>query len=203
MKKKICSKVLVIMLMLAALFTSGCGPVVRLGAIMLRDAIKGDSPFFEASGSKWKTIKLEQNDGKILQLDLPFALNDNGEFESDDIVQNAEWHRYKNDSIFVSVDHCRLADSKKEVTFNLKTFTADFGGREKMHPKLKKIEKRTINGKEMTYAEIQAEDNGARTIECVGIHSGRESWTIIYAYRSDDKTMHKLVEKSIASISLG
>ena len=116
MKKKICSKVLVIMLILAALFTSGCGPEVRLGAIMLRDAIKGDSPFFEDSGSKWKTIKLEQNDGKILQLDLPFALNDNGEFESDDIVQNAEWHRYKNDSIFVSVDHCRLADSKKEVT---------------------------------------------------------------------------------------
>ena len=56
---------------------------------------------------------------------------------------------------------------------------------------------------EKKYAEIQAEDNGARTIECVGIHSGRESWTIIYAYRSDDKAMHKLVEKSIASISLG
>ena len=41
------------------------------------------------------------------------------------------------------------------------------------------------------------------SVECVGIHSGRESWTIIYAYRSDDKAMHKLVEKSIASISLG
>lgn len=150
----------------------------------------------------WKTITFTQNSGRKLSLDLPFELNDNGDFESDDIVRNAEWHRYEDDNIFVSVDHCRFFDAKSKINFNLQTFMADFVNYEKMHPALQKIETRIINGKEMTYAEIQAEDNGRRKIECLGMDSGKESWTIVYVYRNDDTAMQKLVEKSMATVSL-
>lgn len=105
--------------------------------------------------------------------------------------------------MFVSIYHGSMVNPDMKVNFNMDTFMEAFENPEKLSPILIKKEKRNINGKNVTYADIRADFyNEPFRAECIGIYSGNEFWTILYFYNENDKKSRKVVEKSIESITI-
>ena len=169
----------------------------------------GDNDTNVASGSKinsteksWQTISIPQdNEGKFY-VDLPFSLNEHGEFKSDKYTNNNYWYRYESKRIFVSLDHIAVMDKYTKINFDVKTFSADFKDSDRMNLKLEKTEEKEVDGKKATYAKIKIIDDEPYIIEGLGVQSGSEYWTIVYSYKEGDKEMEDIVKKSIKTIAI-
>ena len=96
MRRKIYSQLFVIMLLLTALFTSGCGQGFRFGATMIRDAIESGTLKFNYSIVKWHTLEIKQGDGKTFAIDLPFELDPPRTYPDGENKKNEELYTYKN-----------------------------------------------------------------------------------------------------------
>ncbi len=148
-------------------------------------------------------VSLSQENGMKMYLYLPFKLDEYEKFPSNSAINNPERYRHVGDKIFVSIYHGVVAEQDVKVNFNMETFMGAFESPEEFNPIMKKIEKRNINGKEVTYADIRADFyNEPFRAECVGIYSGNEFWTILYFYNEKDKESQEVVKKSINSITI-
>ena len=152
---------------------------------------------------KCHSIDLPENSEPKLHLELSFNLDDCGEFEPDDVIKSAKWFRYKDDKIYISVDHIVTVNDNIKLNFNMQTFMADFENPEQLNAKMKVLEDRYINGRKVTYAKsIIDENNNPQIIENIGIEIDGEYWTIMYTYLDNDKKMKRMVNKSIESIKI-
>ncbi|SFT37727.1 hypothetical protein SAMN02910356_00334 [Selenomonas sp. GACV-9] len=193
MKAKI---IMLIVMITASIISIGCGN-------------NAEHYYTESDNSKTadmdsnKMIGLLQEDGKKLYLYLPFDLEIHEKFASDDLINNPESYSHTGDKMFVSIYHGSMVNPDMKVNFNMDTFMEAFENPEKLSPILIKKEKRNINGKNVTYADIRADFyNEPFRAECIGIYSGNEFWTILYFYNENDKKSRKVVEKSIESITI-
>lgn len=188
--------------------------IVTILMILISMALIGcsnnsESVYTEKSGSNTgdvtgdRMIGLLQENGKKLYLYLPFDLEIHEKFSSDDLVNNPESYSHTGNKMFVSIYHGSMVNPDMKVIFDMDTFMEAFENPEKFNPRLIKKEKRNINGKKVTYADIRADFyNEPFRAECIGIYSGNEFWTILYFYNEKDKESHEVVKKSIDSITI-
>ncbi len=176
--------------------------VVTAGCSSAEDeqSVKGAKVDCEGACSE---VSLPQENGMKMYLYLPFKLDEYEKFPSNSAINNPERYRHDGDEIFVSIYHGSMVERDVKVNFNMDTFMGAFENPEELNPIMKKKEKRDINGKEVTYADIKADFNGAPfRAECIGIYSGNEFWTILYFYNEKDKESQEVVKKSIDSITI-
>ena len=193
MKAKI---IMLIVMITASIISIGCGN-------------NAEHSYTESDDSKTidmdsdSMIGLLQENGKKLYLYLPFDLEIHEKFSSDDLVNNPESYSHTGNKMFVSIYHGSMVNPDMKVIFDMDTFMEAFENPEKFNPRLIKKEKRNINGKKVTYADIRADFyNEPFIAECIGIYSGNEFWTILYFYNEKDKESQEVVKKSIDSITI-
>ena len=193
MKAKI---IMLIVMITASIISIGCGN-------------NAEHSYTESDDSKTidmdsdSMIGLLQENGKKLYLYLPFDLEIHEKFSSDDLVNNPESYSHTGNKMFVSIYHGSMVNPDMKVIFDMDTFMEAFENPEKFNPRLIKKEKRNINGKKVTYADIRADFyNEPFRAECIGIYSGNEFWTILYFYNEKDKESQEVVKKSIDSITI-
>lgn len=188
MKAKI---IMLIVMITASIISIGCG----------NNAEYSDSKTIDMDSDRM--IGLLQENGKKLYLYLPFDLEIHEKFSSDDIVNNPESYSHTGNKMFVSIYHGSMVNPDMKVIFDMDTFMEAFENPEKFNPRLIKKEKRNINGKKVTYADIRADFyNEPFRAECIGVYSGNEFWTILYFYNEKDKESQEVVKKSIDSITI-
>ena len=110
--------ILLFVLMVCTIFVTGCS----------RNAEVPDSSKLTSLSSEdnWRSIILSQDDGKKLYIDLPFELDDRGDYKPDGLTKNAKWYRHKGEKIIVNIDHDTVIDANTKIDFNLKTFMSGF-----------------------------------------------------------------------------
>ena len=193
-------KLVFILLVVMALFVPGCA-----GNNKSQEITTSSNEQIQKDG--WQSIELPQKDGKKLYIDLPFNLEDCGDFkinnEINKDIKNAKWYRHEDDKINVSVDWALVANDDFKINFDIKTFMVDFDDAEQLNAKMKILEDKYINGRKVTYAKIVIdEDNNPQIIECIGIDGGNEYWTIMYTYIEGNREMEKMVKRSMESIAI-
>lgn len=188
--------------------------IVTLLMILISMALIGcsnnsESVYTENSGSNTgdvtddRMIGLMQEDGKKLYLYIPFDLEKHEKYSSDAIINNPERYSHAGNKMFVSIYHGSMVDPDTKVKFDMDAFMQAFENPERFNPRMKMKEKRNINGKKVTYADIRADYHNEPFIaECIGIYSGNEFWTILYFYNEKDKESQEVVKKSINSITI-
>ena len=187
--------ILLLVLMVCIIFVTGCSRNVEVP-----DSSKPTSSSLE---DNWRSIILSQDDGKKLYIDLPFELDNRGDYEPDGLTKNAKWYRHKGEKIIVNIDHDTVIDANTKIDFNLKTFMSGFEKKALMNAKMKVIEEKEINGKKVTYAKIIMDEyDNPQILEGVGIRTNSEYWIITYTYMGKNKDVHTIVEKSIDSIKI-
>ncbi len=151
----------------------------------------------------WRKVSLPTTDGRNLCLEAPFDLKEEEPIEDSDLLKNQVAYIYNGSRILVVVYRGTLVDPENEIDFNVNTFM-DGINKEKHRPEIKKIEHRTINGQEVTYAEVSLVDldNEPKRADCLGIDLGSEFWTIKYIYSPSDKESVEVAKRSLASIAI-
>lgn len=193
MKAKI---IMLIVMITASIISIGCGNNTEHSYTESDDSKRIDM-------DSDRMIGLLQENGKKLYLYLPFDLEIHEKFSSDDLVNNPESYSHTGNKMFVSIYHGSMVNPDMKVIFDMDTFMEAFENPEKFNPRLIKKEKRNINGKKVTYADIRADFyNDPFRAECIGIYSGNEFWTILYFYNEKDKESQEVVKKSIDSITI-
>ncbi len=193
MKAKI---IMLIVMITASIISIGCGNHAEHSYTE-----SYDSKTFDMDSDR--IIGLLQENGKKLYLYLPFDLEIHEKFSSDDLVNNPESYSHTGNKMFVSIYHGSMVNPDMKVIFDMDTFMEAFENPENFNPRLMKKEKRNINGKKVTYADIRADFyNEPFRAECIGIYSGNEFWTILYFYNEKDKESQEVAKKSIDSITI-
>ncbi|MBO6202627.1 MAG: hypothetical protein J6O13_03770 [Selenomonas sp.] len=207
MKKKSYSQVFAVMLLLATLFTSGCGPEARLGGMMLRDVINGDSPFWEDDGITWHTLKIKQGDGKTFSMDLPFDPGTPKTYPDEGNKKNEELYEYKDKGELFLLNHADITNTKGELRFTKDFFSEYISGVDIVS--VVKEENRRFHGQKGKYMKLRAQNsktNRPYWIECVGIHAGTGYWVIIYSHEfqtmQEREKTDKKIDKVLSSISI-
>ncbi|SFI01891.1 hypothetical protein SAMN04487861_11180 [Selenomonas ruminantium] len=193
-------KLMFILLVVMALFVPGCS-----GNNKSQEITTSSNEQIQKDG--WRSIELPQKDGEKLYIDLPFNLEDRGDFKINNEINNdiksAKWYRHEDDKINVSVDWALVGNDDFKINFDIKTFMVDFDDAEQLNAKMKILEDKYINGRKVTYAKIVIdEDNNPQIIECIGIDGGNEYWTIMYTYIEGNRGMEKMVKRSMESIAI-
>ena len=193
MKAKI---IMLIVMITASIISIGCGNNTEHSYTESDDSKRIDM-------DSDRMIGLLQENGKKLYLYLPFDLEIHEKFSSDDLVNNPESYSHTGNKMFVSIYHGSMVNPDMKVIFDMDTFMEAFENPEKFNPRLIKKEKRNINGKKVTYADIRDDFyNEPFRAECIGIYSGNEFWTILYFYNEKDKESQEVVKQSIDSITI-
>lgn len=170
---------------LVAMISSGCSPVAE--------------DWF--SGSPLQTEKFSQSNGQNFCADLPFELDwQERAHEKDQIYE--EYH-HDEDNFEINVTHIGLTAPDRNMNLDFQTCKKNIEASYENKSEIKKIEKKTINGREGCYTEFEFNMHGipARMIG-FSLWTDKDYWSVDYIYPIDDKKKAKIVEKSLASVVL-
>lgn len=155
--------------------------------------------------SGWKTVVMPQEDGRHLSISLPYNLEKHQPIRviRDPKIKSGEsyYHEGMEYGLFVIAYHGVLTDPNNKIDFNMNTFMSSFNKSEKFHSEVRTLEKRNINGQDVTYADIKYGIDGEnRRLEGIGINLDNEFWTILFCYHENNGKAIEKVKMSIASI---
>lgn len=185
-----------VIVFLGALVTAGCSASIGTSGVHVNYGNEKASP-------SWQTVKYDQYDGRKLSMELPYELKeDKACFINDPNISRQEYYDNNDVGIWTSVYHLCFDDPKWEVDFGMKSFGLNLD--KDYNPELKKMEKRTINGREVIYGEINMVNpsNEKLMVKCLGFDMDSEYWIIRYVYRESDKEAREIVDRSMKSITI-
>lgn len=190
-------KVFMIALALMTLVVAGCSASVGTSGVHINTGDGNTVP------SDWQTVTYDQYDGRKLSLELPYQLKEDKDcFIKDPDIDKQEYLDRFEGGLWTSIYHLSFGDPDLGLNFGIESFGLNLD--KDFHPELKKMEKRTINGQEVIYAEINMvnHSNKKLMVKCLGFDMDSEYWIIRYVYGEADKELQEVVDRSMQSITI-